>query len=116
MSDTYSVEQEAKHMTDLGSSGATARTMPHLFNAWYVAAWDYEATSKAILSRTIAGRPLAIYRTESGRPVALADACWHRLAPLSMGERRLIQRMIESEQPSSGHAGLAAAPSSAAVN
>jgi phenylpropionate dioxygenase-like ring-hydroxylating dioxygenase large terminal subunit len=87
MSDTYSVEQEAKHMTDLGPSGATARTMPHPFNAWYVAAWDYEATSKAILSRTIAGRPLAIYRTESGRPVALADACWHRLAPLSMGER-----------------------------
>jgi len=32
------------------------------------------------------GRPMALYRTERGRPVALADACWHRLAPLSMGK------------------------------
>ena len=54
-------------------------------NAWYVAAWDYEITRKP-LARTIAGRPLAMYRTEDGRPVALADACWHRLAPLSMGK------------------------------
>ena len=28
------------------------------------------------------------YRTAAGRPVALADACWHRLAPLSMGKLR----------------------------
>ena len=27
-----------------------------------------------------------LYRTEDGKPVALADACWHRLAPLSMGK------------------------------
>ena len=54
-------------------------------NAWYVAAWDYEV-NRTILARTIAGRPLAIYRTEDGRPVAMADACWHRLAPLSLGK------------------------------
>jgi vanillate monooxygenase len=54
-------------------------------NAWYVAAWDHEV-NRNILSRTVAGRPLAIYRTEDGQPVALADACWHRLAPLSMGK------------------------------
>ena len=53
-------------------------------NAWYVAAWDYEVTRKP-MSRTIADRPLALYRTEEGKPVALADACWHRLLPLSMG-------------------------------
>ena len=29
---------------------------------------------------------MALYRTGDGRPVALADACWHRLAPLSMGK------------------------------
>ena len=54
-------------------------------NAWYVAAWDHEV-NRPSLARTIAGRPLAMYRTEDGRPVALADACWHRLAPLSMGK------------------------------
>ena len=54
-------------------------------NAWYVAAWDHEVT-RVPRARTVAGRPLALYRTEDGRPVALADACWHRLAPLSMGK------------------------------
>ncbi len=54
-------------------------------NAWYVAAWDHEVGRKKILARTVGGRPLALYRTEEGRPAALADACWHRLAPLSQG-------------------------------
>lgn len=54
-------------------------------NAWYVAAWDHEVT-RVPRARTVAGRPLALFRTEDGRPVALADACWHRLAPLSMGK------------------------------
>ncbi|MDO9377371.1 MAG: aromatic ring-hydroxylating dioxygenase subunit alpha [Nocardioidaceae bacterium] len=64
---------------------ATAKIFPHPRDAWYVAAWDHEVTAKAPLARTIADRPLALYRTQDGRPVALADACWHRLAPLSMG-------------------------------
>jgi phenylpropionate dioxygenase-like ring-hydroxylating dioxygenase large terminal subunit len=54
-------------------------------NAWYAAGWDYEA-GRTPLARTIAGKPMVLYRTASGRPVALADACWHRLAPLSMGK------------------------------
>ena len=61
------------------------KVLDYPLNAWYVAAWDHEVT-RTILARTIAGRPLAIYRTEDGRPVALADACWHRLAPLSLGK------------------------------
>lgn len=72
-------------MTDLGPSGATAKNMDFPLDAWYVAAWDHEVGRREILSRTIAGKPMALYRTEDGRPVALADACWHRLAPLSMG-------------------------------
>ena len=65
---------------------ATAKIFPHPLNAWYVAAWDYEVTNKRPLARTIAKRPLAMYRTADGRPVALSDACWHRLGPLSMGK------------------------------
>ncbi len=63
----------------------TAKLIPHPLNAWYAAAWDHEVNSMGLLARTIASTPMALYRTSDGRPVALADACWHRLAPLSMG-------------------------------
>ncbi len=70
---------------DLGTT-STAKLLTYPLNAWYVAAWDHEITAKGILARTVAGRPLALYRTHDGSPVALADACWHRLAPLSQGK------------------------------
>jgi len=63
----------------------TATIMAHPLNAWYVAAWDHEVTDRGILARTVCTHPLALYRTKGGRAAALADACWHRLAPLSMG-------------------------------
>ncbi|WP_143673193.1 Rieske 2Fe-2S domain-containing protein, partial [Streptomyces griseiscabiei] len=53
-------------------------------NAWYAAAWDAEV-GRTLLARTICERPVVLYRTTSGTAVALADACWHRLVPLSMG-------------------------------
>lgn len=53
-------------------------------NAWYAAAWDTEV-GRTLLARTICDRPVVLYRTLGGDPVALADACWHRLVPLSMG-------------------------------
>jgi phenylpropionate dioxygenase-like ring-hydroxylating dioxygenase large terminal subunit len=64
---------------------ATSRDFP--LNAWYAAAWDHEV-GRNLMARTVANRPIVFYRTTSGRPVALADACWHRLAPLSMGRLR----------------------------
>lgn len=74
-------------MTTLKPSGSvTAKIFPHPLNTWYAVAWDHEVNRKEILSRTIADQPMAFYRTTDGRPVALADACWHRLAPLSMGK------------------------------
>ncbi|MDR7081904.1 vanillate O-demethylase monooxygenase subunit [Arthrobacter ginsengisoli] len=73
-------------MTVLQSSNSTTnKVLGHPLNAWYVAAWDLEVTRKP-MARRIADRPLALYRTEDGKAVALADACWHRLAPLSMGK------------------------------
>ncbi|MGB6182884.1 MAG: aromatic ring-hydroxylating dioxygenase subunit alpha [Rhodococcus sp. (in: high G+C Gram-positive bacteria)] len=74
-------------MTDPVPGGATAKNMAYPHNAWYAAAWDHEVTAGGLLPRTIAGTPMVLYRTTDGRPVALADACWHRLAPLSKGRR-----------------------------
>lgn len=70
--------------TNLGSTTTTKITNFPL-NAWYVAAWDYEVNRNPI-SRVICEKPIVLYRTEEGKPVALADACWHRLAPLSLGK------------------------------
>ncbi len=53
-------------------------------NAWYAATWDAEL-QHALLARTIAGRKMALYRKLDGTAVALEDACWHRLVPLSIG-------------------------------
>ncbi|BAS13738.1 putative toluene-4-sulfonate monooxygenase system iron-sulfur subunit TsaM2 [Arthrobacter sp. Hiyo8] len=73
-------------MTDVRTqSSTTNKVLGYPLNVWYVAAWDKEVTRKP-MSRKVAGRPLALYRTEGGKAVALADACWHRLAPLSMGK------------------------------
>jgi len=53
-------------------------------NAWYVAAWDREVGRK-LLARTICDSDIVLYRKRDGRVAALADACWHRLLPLSLG-------------------------------
>lgn len=53
-------------------------------NAWYVAAWDAEI-GRTLVSRTICNRKMVLYRKLDGTPVALEDACWHRLVPLSIG-------------------------------
>jgi phenylpropionate dioxygenase-like ring-hydroxylating dioxygenase large terminal subunit len=54
------------------------------FNSWYAAAWSHAVTTD-LVPRQIAGRQVVLYRRGDGRPVALDDACWHRLLPLSMG-------------------------------
>ena len=51
-------------------------------NQWYVVAWSTEV-GRELLARTVLGEPLALYRTEDGRAVALADRCVHRRFPLS---------------------------------
>ncbi|HEX7007134.1 MAG TPA: aromatic ring-hydroxylating dioxygenase subunit alpha [Alphaproteobacteria bacterium] len=55
-----------------------------LMNRWYAAALPAELTSKP-LARTICDLAIVMFRTESGRPVALEDRCPHRFAPLSAG-------------------------------
>ena len=53
-------------------------------NAWYAAAWDVELKHE-LLPRRICDKPIVLYRKSDGTPVALEDACWHRLLPLSKG-------------------------------
>lgn len=49
-----------------------------------MAAWRHEIKHE-LFARTICDKKLVLYRTEDGRAVALEDACWHRLVPLSIG-------------------------------
>jgi phenylpropionate dioxygenase-like ring-hydroxylating dioxygenase large terminal subunit len=58
---------------------------PFPINAWYAAFWDAELRHE-LVPRTVANKKMVFYRrAEDGRAVALEDACWHRLLPLSMG-------------------------------
>ena len=58
--------------------------MEFLSNYWYAAAWSEELTT-APLARTILGKPIALFRTQSGRVQAFEDCCPHRMARLSLG-------------------------------
>ena len=59
-------------------------SVPFPRNHWYVVA-SSEEVGRELLARTVCGEPLVLYRTEDGRPVALADRCSHRHFPLSKG-------------------------------
>ena len=58
-------------------------------NQWYVAAYGREV-GRELLARTVLGEPIAFYRTEDGRVVALADRCIHRRYPLSASPSRVV--------------------------
>ncbi|MGH6769406.1 MAG: Rieske 2Fe-2S domain-containing protein [Xanthobacteraceae bacterium] len=55
-----------------------------LKNCWQVIAFGKEIVGTP-LARTICEEKVVLFRTASGRTVALADRCPHRLAPLSAG-------------------------------
>jgi phenylpropionate dioxygenase-like ring-hydroxylating dioxygenase large terminal subunit len=56
-----------------------------LKNCWYVAALERELIDGKLLSRTLLGEHVLLYRGESGNVVALNDRCPHRGALLSRG-------------------------------
>jgi vanillate O-demethylase monooxygenase subunit len=58
---------------------------PFLMNCWYVAAWDHELIDAQLLDRTILGKPLVLYKGDSGQVVAMDNRCAHRGAKLSRG-------------------------------
>lgn len=55
-----------------------------LKNAWYVAAWDNEVTTK-LQQVIVLGEKICMYRTSKNEVIALEDACPHRKLPLSKG-------------------------------
>jgi phenylpropionate dioxygenase-like ring-hydroxylating dioxygenase large terminal subunit len=57
----------------------------YLRNAWYVAGWSNEITTKPI-ARTFLDEPVVLYRGGDGSLNALEDRCCHRGMPLSLGE------------------------------
>lgn len=54
-------------------------------NRWYVAGTSDEITREP-MERTILGKPIVFYRTESGDPVAMYGICPHRYFPLAQGK------------------------------
>jgi phenylpropionate dioxygenase-like ring-hydroxylating dioxygenase large terminal subunit len=56
-----------------------------LRNAWYAAAWAEEVAPGKVLGRKILGEPVALFRSDDGRPAAVEDRCPHRFAALSAG-------------------------------
>jgi vanillate monooxygenase len=72
--------------------------MNFLHNYWYAAAWSEEIGGTP-LARRILDRPVALFRTESGRAAAFDDCCPHRMVPLSRGR-------VEGESLRCGYHGL----------
>lgn len=59
----------------------------YILNAWYVAACSHEVGEAGLFARRLLDKPVVLYRTEAGDPVALLDRCPHRFAYLSKGRR-----------------------------
>lgn len=54
-------------------------------NFWYVIAESQQLKKDQVLSRTLFGEWIALFRNEAGDAVALQDKCLHRVARLSKG-------------------------------
>jgi phenylpropionate dioxygenase-like ring-hydroxylating dioxygenase large terminal subunit len=59
--------------------------MDALKNTWYAAAWSRDIEAK-LLKRTLLSQSIVFFRTRDGVPVALANMCPHRFAPLHLGK------------------------------
>ena len=74
-----------RHRDSIEEAPPTFQSPDFPRNAWYAAAWDVELKHE-LLARKLCGENLVLYRRADGRPVALQDACWHRMLPLSEGK------------------------------
>lgn len=56
----------------------------YLLNAWTAVGWSDELAPGQLMARTLAERPVVLFRDAQGQAHALQDRCPHRFAPLSM--------------------------------
>jgi phenylpropionate dioxygenase-like ring-hydroxylating dioxygenase large terminal subunit len=54
-------------------------------NQWYVAGWSNEVSAETPIERWILGEPVALYRDQEGKAIALEGRCPHRNFPLAKG-------------------------------
>lgn len=80
-----------------------------LYENWYVAAFAHEVPPLQSVGRRICDRPVVLFRTASGRAVALEDRCSHRAMPLSVNGR------CEGESIRCGYHGFEFGPGGACV-
>lgn len=71
--------------TQAASAKMADRHTPFVFDDWYVAAFADEV-GPHLLTRTLLGRAIVMYRSAEGQVVAMDDRCPHRSMPLSAGE------------------------------
>lgn len=57
-----------------------------ILKRWYCAAWADELSDEP-LPRKILGKPILLFREQSGVARAIVDLCSHKLAPLHLGKR-----------------------------
>ena len=57
-----------------------------LRNTWYMAMWGEQLAEGDLAARTMLKEPVVVYRAADGTPVAMADSCPHRFAPMHMGK------------------------------
>ena len=70
--------------TQAASARMADRHTPFIFDDWYVAAFA-EEIGPHLLSRTLLGRGVVMYRDTHGHVIAMEDRCPHRSMPLSAG-------------------------------
>lgn len=78
-----------------------------LKNCWYVAAWSNEI-SITPMARKLLNESVVMFRTASGKAVALENRCCHRGTPLTLGE-------VDGEVIRCGYHGLEFGPNGACV-
>ena len=70
--------------TQAASARMADRMTPFVYDDWYVAAFADEVGPR-LLTRTLLGRGVVMFRDQQGRVVAMEDRCPHRSMPLSAG-------------------------------
>jgi len=85
---------------DVAKFGSDLRRIGTHPDYWYPLAWSHEIKRRKTLARAFAGKPVVLFRSESGRISALEDRCAHRQVPLSLG-------VVEGETLKCGYHGWA---------